>query len=87
VDLEDFHQDDFWCGECRRNREPYAIFVARERLPRCGICGHRLVYQAHVPLPTRYSPPWRWPRELRNRKRARLIGSQRIKQMEEEEDD
>lgn len=79
------YTQDYYCGNCRALRPRYAVWLDRETLPRDGICGHRMVYQNTIPLATRYRPPWRWPRELRNRRRARILGQRRINNSTTEE--
>lgn len=43
------------------------------RLPRCTGCGHRQPdpVTCEQPRHTRTQPPWTWPGELRDRRRAR----------------
>jgi hypothetical protein len=42
--------------------------------PRCTDCGHRQPVNGVPPRQTRELPPWRWLPELRDRRRARLVG-------------
>jgi hypothetical protein len=41
---------------------------------RCSACGHRQPVNGVAPRQTRELPPWHWPGELVNRRRARNFG-------------
>jgi hypothetical protein len=42
--------------------------------PRCLHCGHRVSTDGTKVQASRRRPPWTWPAELRNRRRARQLG-------------
>jgi len=65
-------QQDFYCGESHGVRPGLAVWLARERLPRCGLDGHRMTYGGLIPVATRRRP-WRAWRELSARREARRL--------------
>jgi len=65
-------QEDFYCQGHRAARPDLAVWLAGEKLPRCGVHGHRMTWHGHIPVRTRRRP-WRAWVEVRNRRRARRL--------------
>jgi len=55
----------------------HAVRDARMRAWRCTECGHRCSRHGERVRATRYMAPWKWPRELAGRRRARRAGESR----------